>query len=379
MTDPRVQQAIELMTRFARRTGLEPLGEQRRYLWTDAFAVTNFWGLAARTGASRYGDLALRLVDLVHHTLGRHRSGDRQGWISGLAEPEGEMHPTAGGLRIGKTLDERRPDEPQDPRLEWDRDGQYFHYLTKWMHALDQTTRATGDARFNCWARELAAVAHQAFVYTPQRMYWKMSVDLSRPLVASMGQHDPLDGLVTYLQLQATNHGSCSAPPLNSAIAELEAMVIAERLATDDPLGIGGLLFDAYRLARLRQPTELLEAVLVAALGGVRQYSHQPDLRAPANMRLAFRELGLAVGLAGMESLMVEAGPNMRPVVDELGRFAPLRDALETFWLRDEHQQSQTWQAHADINEVMLATSLVPHGFLMLTPVMGPVSVLNHS
>ena len=28
-------------------------------------------------------------------------------------------------------------------------------------------------------------------------MYWKLSIDLSRPLVASMGQHDPLDGLVT--------------------------------------------------------------------------------------------------------------------------------------------------------------------------------------
>ena len=31
-----------------------------------------------------------------------------------------------------------------------------------------------------------------------------MSIDLSYPLVPSMGQHDPLDGYITYLQLQST-------------------------------------------------------------------------------------------------------------------------------------------------------------------------------
>jgi hypothetical protein len=41
-----------------------------------------------------------------------------------------------GGLRIGKPLKERGANEPIDESLEWDRDGQYFHYLTKWMHAL---------------------------------------------------------------------------------------------------------------------------------------------------------------------------------------------------------------------------------------------------
>jgi hypothetical protein len=55
---------------------------------------------------------------------------------------------------------------PFDQGLEWDRDGQYFHYLTKWMHALDQVSAATGDPRFNLWARELAEVAHAAFART---------------------------------------------------------------------------------------------------------------------------------------------------------------------------------------------------------------------
>jgi hypothetical protein len=100
--------------------------------------------------------------------LGRHRDDDRRtGWISGLADGLGELHPTCGGLRMGKPLPERRPDQPVDDSLEWDRDGQYFHYLTKWMHALDQVTRATGQPMFSEWARELAHSAHRAFTYRP--------------------------------------------------------------------------------------------------------------------------------------------------------------------------------------------------------------------
>ena len=68
---------------------------------------------------------------------------------------------------------------------------------------------STGDFTYNRWAVELAKTAHARFVYTPssgkqKRMYWKMSIDLSYPLVPSMGLHDPLDGLITYSQLQAT-------------------------------------------------------------------------------------------------------------------------------------------------------------------------------
>ena len=75
-----------IMDEFARSTGLEPPGESpRRYLWTDAFAVCNFLELWRRTGEDKYKELALRLVDQVHHILGKHREDDsRKGWISGL-------------------------------------------------------------------------------------------------------------------------------------------------------------------------------------------------------------------------------------------------------------------------------------------------------
>jgi len=128
------------MAAFARRTGLSPaLENPQRYLWTDAFAVCNFLELFERTGDQGYRVYATELIDQVHSVLGRFRRDEgRAGWISGLNDETGRNHPTAGGLRIGKPLKERGVDEVIDEQLEWDRDGQYFHYLTKWMHALCQ-------------------------------------------------------------------------------------------------------------------------------------------------------------------------------------------------------------------------------------------------
>jgi hypothetical protein len=192
------------MDEFAEVTGLSGSEPACRYLWTDAFAVCNFLGLHRQSGEGRYLDLALRLVDQVHHVLGRYRPDDtRQGWIGGRSEDEGERHPTRGGLRIGKPLPERAPGVPFDAHLEWDRDGQYFHYLT----ALHRVRRETGQPIFSTWAIELAQAAHHAFVRrdspmgTP-RMVWKMSIDLDRVLVPSTGQHDPLDAWIAYLELR---------------------------------------------------------------------------------------------------------------------------------------------------------------------------------
>jgi len=158
--------AAEIMQDFARRTGLDPEAPSpRRYLWTDAFALCNCLGLWEATGDAHWRILALRLVEQVHRVLGRHRPDDaRRGWISGLSEDEGARHPTIAGLRIGKPLRERRADEAYDPPAEWERDGQYYHYLTRWMHALHQVWRTTGESRYLLWAVELALGVHPAFV-----------------------------------------------------------------------------------------------------------------------------------------------------------------------------------------------------------------------
>jgi hypothetical protein len=256
-------------------------------------------------------DLPLQLVDQVHETLGRHRKDDsRTAWISGLDEEQGKNYPTRGGLRIGKELNERGVHDPLDEHLEWNRDGQYYHYLTKWMHALNRVTRITGDLKYNTWAVELAKKAHDRFVYAssrggPKRMYWKMSIDLSRPLVPSMGQHDPMDGFVTYNELQATaakDPEKSVGKDLRSEISDMVSICEGKSWATDDPLGIGGLLFDACRVAQLiasgnLEQTSLLETLLESSLIGLDSFVRQNSLNLPADYRLAFRELGLSIGL----------------------------------------------------------------------------------
>jgi hypothetical protein len=336
--------AADLMASFAERTGLTGTNPQKRYLWTDAFAVCNFLGLGDEPRA-------LALIDRVHHVLGRHRADDtRGGWISGLAGTDGEAHPTRGGLRIGKPLPERAVDDLADEELEWDRDGQYFHYLTKWMHALDQAARATANEKLATWARELADTAYRRFS-VGRRMYWKMSIDLSRPLVASMGHHDPLDGYITCLQLVAT---SADGPDLREALAGFRAMVVPDTLATADPLGIGGLLVDAYRLEQLDRELALRDAILAAARVGLAHYVRQRELARPASHRLAFRELGLAIGLAAVEHV---------PSFSEL---AHEREPILSFWTTAEHRDTRTYREHQDINDVMLATALAPRGFVVL-------------
>ena len=45
-----------------------------------------------------------------------------------------------------------------------------------------------------------------------------------------------------------------------------------------------------------------------------------------------------------------------------------MRDEIEAIWRDPEQQRAATWTEHQDINEVMLATSLAPDGFLVLLP-----------
>jgi len=55
MSDPRIDEAIALMTNYAERTGLASEQPRRRYLWTDAFAVCNYLGLARSSGGPASG------------------------------------------------------------------------------------------------------------------------------------------------------------------------------------------------------------------------------------------------------------------------------------------------------------------------------------
>ncbi|MEM2320902.1 MAG: hypothetical protein QXS79_03345 [Candidatus Bathyarchaeia archaeon] len=385
MAEP-VEVAEKIMLKFAYETGLTSNLKPRRYLWTDAFAVCNFLELHRRRPDMNYLQLALKLVDQVHYILGRHREDDsRRGWISGLGEEEGFKHPTRGGLRIGKPLPERKPDEPYDEVLEWERDGQYYHYLTKWMRALNNVSKATGNTTYRVWAIELAKTAHRAFVYTApngrKRVYWKMSIDLSRPLVPSMGLHDPLDGLITYMEL-STNALEGRELSLHSEIRDLEEICLGMDWTTNDPLGVGELLCCAYILAKLisrggYEGMDLLIRVLNEVLLSLELSLATGFLELPAGMRLPFREVGLSIGLKASQRLLsiIEASEMLKrygeaySLAKSLANYRWVADRIESFWLNPSNMRSSSWSKHKDINMVMLVTSLIPEGFLGFTRV----------
>jgi hypothetical protein len=134
-------------------------GHRGRYLWTDAFGVLNFITLSRETKQPHFLVLAVILVESVHDILGRTRD------LSARLPGASDQSPLSGGLRIGK-----------EAAIGADGDGQYHHYLTMWMFALNRLSIATGEPSYNDRAVELAKAIHPAFVYqrdTPHpRMVW---------------------------------------------------------------------------------------------------------------------------------------------------------------------------------------------------------------
>lgn len=384
--NPNIDSVKEIMLDFASATGLEPVKPNpKRYLWTDAFAVCNFLEIFRQTDDKTYLNLAFQLVNQVHHTLGKHRADDpRSGWISGLDEGEGELHPTRGGLRIGKKLPEHKVNELFDERLEWDQDGQYYHYLTKWMHALNRVSQVSGNPSYLRWAIELAQAAHAKFTYAPtsshqKKMHWKMSIDLTYPLVFSMGQHDPLDGFITYSELHVASQEfkQLSEFDLSAEIKGIAHICRGQNLVTADPLGIGSLLFDALRTFQLIirgfSYKELLETIVGSSLPGLGSFVAGNSLNLQAEYRLAFRELGLSIGLKGGKKLfgLIKENPelfdeNTLKQVEPLLKYKKTGDFIDQFWMDSRNRKPPSWTDHSDINSVMLATSLAPGEFLKI-------------
>jgi hypothetical protein len=360
--------AQKLIDDFLKRTGITDPGmdSNQRYLWTDAFAVLACFALSHEPFGKDYRAYALCLIDMVHSTLGKHRVDDpRKGWISGMSPEVGKEHPTAGGLRIGKKLSERLNGEPFDHSLEWERDGQYFHYLTRWFNALLQTYRETGDGKYARWAAELIKTGEK-FINREKgmiRMYWKMNTQLTKPMVGSMGGHDPLEGLICTLS-------AMDAAPERKASLEylkhnMEIVCQDMNWFTTDSLGIGTLLLNTARVAELSFSMKPLPAsirpeyLFADSIAGLSAFSKQVyNSLEPADSRLAFRECGLALGfrvLFGMREKYSSLEIDFR----ELEKFLYLVEEIEDFWSKPSSQSSKTWLSHQDINSVTLACNLL--------------------
>ncbi|MGZ7042999.1 MAG: hypothetical protein ACXVHM_00220, partial [Methanobacterium sp.] len=211
-------------------------------------------------------------------------------------------------------------------------------------------------------------------------MYWKMSIDLSYPLVPSMGQHDPLDGFVTYneLQLATEQLKKSNIPKLDREISEMADICRGMNFVTNDPLGIGGLLFDAARTAQLIIKSNLsydnlLEVILNSARLGMDSFIKGNPLGLPPDYRLAFRELGLSIGLKSVERIHKWSKDNEfkmnnlnYELVKSLMNYETLGKQIENFWIQSKNWQFGSWAEHREINMVMLATSLAPDQFIFI-------------
>ena len=169
------------------------------------------------------------------------------------------------------------------------------------------------------------------------------------------------------------------ATPPGGRGAALAELIDFEAIETSDPLGIGGVLLDAAHLEQVRRADDfgarrLMEAMVKAASDGIDAFLTRGDLRERAERRLAFRELGLTIGLSALEtledSLACRADDDrdavLRDLVEPLVPFANLGRSIESFWREPANRSSDAWRAHEDINEIMLAASLVPQGAVVI-------------
>ncbi|KAI1143629.1 hypothetical protein F5Y05DRAFT_401030 [Hypoxylon sp. FL0543] len=273
-------------------------GHRGRYLWTDAFGVINFVTLSREKKGPHsqklYLELAKKLADTVHSVLGRTRDGSSR--LPGATDEE----PLKGGLRIGK-LDADGPDG----------DGQYHHYLTLWMFALNRLSLATGEARWNALAVQLAKAIHPHFMTKRgghDSMVWKISMDMRRVLVNSKGNLDDVDGLVVYQLLQETakkfnkessNKGSAPAPSLETEIEHYRRIMATHpKSLSGDPLDLGMSLWISHFHREAAWSRGLAKPGLRIARDRFFPAAQSPVTASrDGHYRLAFREFGACLGI----------------------------------------------------------------------------------
>ncbi|KAI1132510.1 hypothetical protein F5Y10DRAFT_274851 [Nemania abortiva] len=319
-------------------------GHRGRYLWTDAFGVVNFITLSREksTHGPAYLHLARQLANTVHEVLGREREPS----VSPPRLPGAtDEAPLRGGLRIGKPA-------ASGP----DGDGMYHHYLTLWMYALDVLARATGEARWNALAVQLAQAIHPRFMverHGRESMVWKISTDMRRVLVGSKGHLDDVTGFVVYRLLRETarQFGTHSDDVLTSEIDQYaRIMEHSEMSLSGDPLDLGMGLWVAHFDRDAAWSRELSAQALDIARGRFLVAAAKPLTAASHLHRLAFREFGACLGIKCYEKASESLMDSVQTVLDIWGRK-----------LIEESGEDEDDGDLRPINLVMYATALIPN------------------
>ncbi|KAI9027072.1 hypothetical protein DFJ74DRAFT_662943 [Hyaloraphidium curvatum] len=330
----------------ASEAGPSPSG-QRRYLWTDAFAVATFGSQAMLsqqlakdagepdTMSDRYLGAAARLIDAVHACLGNPRS----------AEFPMRHDPATGGymgLRIGKEMARKGTDYGMEY------DGMYWHYIDKWLFALARYSAVSSDTTRLASAVTLAKQLHP-FFFVPGRGYrWKLNVDLT-PIAGApqpRPNHDALSALAVFHLLDA---GTGS---LRGEIADLLPIARAYLASPSsalsdaaDPLGLGTHLWTSQWLGGPGSGGYLsaLRSVAPGALARASEGARGGD-------PLDFRIYGALMGA------QVVGDDRMREFAKEKALEMAVR----------EMERGVGERPHSTINKVMLTAALNPVAFRRL-------------
>ncbi|GFN10474.1 hypothetical protein AtubIFM56815_001299 [Aspergillus tubingensis] len=341
-------------------------GHLGRYLWTDAIGVLNFLTLHRihpnPPSENHYLTLASRLITSVHNTLGRARDPPHTP-LPG-ASPS---HPLAGGLRIGKPS-----------AAGHDCDGQYHHYLTLWMFALNRMSVASGEGKWNKLAVELGRAIHPHFFIKGvdgrrlDRMVWKLDTELRRVLVGSEGNLDPVDGFVVFRVVRAYEL-ACGGDKgvLEEEIEDYRRVMRRKgrQRVSDDLLDLGMGLWTAHLVEGEEEEWagELLGRGVerVYDLFEIKHY-----LQRDPRYRLAFREFGAAMGIKCVAEQLAE-----KDTAVDLKVYA---DQIVDFWAPYmAGEEEDDIEDLRPITQVMYAAALIPgafcRGFFENEPVIPPV------
>jgi len=294
-----------------------------RYLWTDAYGVCNYITLYYETKDMMYLNQADALIKDVHDVLGKDRK------LKNRLGNATDDQPLKGGLRIGKV----------DPEGTSDGDGQYFHYLTKWMFALNRMSIARNDLKYNNWAVQLIKAIHPHFVFRDSDnelgIWWKMTIDLSKPAKMSQGNTDPYNGLMTYKLISEL---ATEKDVLKSEIADLTSIVERKYrfYHSSDPLDLGGSLWISHFYPDEKW-ADTLGSIALEAIEELWQSGRFSDF---ASFRLAFREIGTTIAL------------QVHPKTPE--HWKARIDKVNDFWSKRLYTRDK------DITPVMFCSSLIP-------------------
>lgn len=270
-----------------------------RYLWTDAYGVILLVSLFDEFRKEAYLNQAESVVADVEKVLGRSR-----------------------GIRIGEAPD---------------RDGQYFHYLTMWLHALEVLGRYLPEYRRK--GIDLVRQIHEPFLIRGQGVIWKMMEDLSAPYPGfGLGALDAFGGYVAYNLLDRET--------LVSEIADMREIIeeSAAHLVITQDLALGMMLWmchfypeEQWAMQQRQQSLSMLDRMWIAN----EYYCREPGL---SHTKFAFTNYGVSIGL--------------QAVAERLDRVQRIHKFFETYRSGDEYDD-------AAITHVMACSAHFPGKLLI--------------